>query len=95
MEPYKCPVCNGCGKVEYNFYKDKSELGFHEECRTCKGEGVLWDNNKEPAFNYYPLLKDDTTHNRYDPCETCPVRQQPNWNGICHCTLGNRGNVIW
>lgn len=88
MKPFKCPVCDGCGKVLYNFYKDKSDTGLNEECRTCKGLGILWEGNEETnTFKYYPPMQNDSDNNRYDPCKNCPVRLNPNWNGICHCAL--------
>ena len=40
---YKCPVCEGRGGMETTFYTDitYSPCAF-EQCRSCKGEGVLW-----------------------------------------------------
>lgn len=59
--PYKCPICFGRGKVEYNFYNDKSDIGINEECRGCKGSGVLWDKweNNNYTFTQYPPIKDN------------------------------------
>ena len=45
-QPYKCPVCGGKGRVPAGFYScyhdtcitDASDV----QCRTCKGEGIIW-----------------------------------------------------
>jgi DnaJ-class molecular chaperone len=44
--PYKCPVCNGTGKVPRGFYKDDYGAptldGYHEYCRSCNGSGIVF-----------------------------------------------------
>lgn len=80
---YKCPICEGSGKVEYNFYRDKSGVGITEECRACKGKGIIW--------NYYDFnfpkktLQENASID--DPCKNCTVKNNPNWNGMCQCTI--------
>ncbi len=80
-EPKKCPICEGRGIVEFNFYNDKTGIGITpEECRTCEGIGILWDSTSE-EYNYYPLIHDNPSKTG-DPCENCPVRHNPNWGGV-------------
>ncbi len=109
FEPKKCPVCEGSGIVPYNFYKDKDSIGFNEKCRTCNGTGILWINeNIYTQYQYIPPIIDDTStqydpsfvpyYNKpYNPCEKCPVRLSPNFDGVCHCTLPYMINppIIW
>ncbi len=83
-EPKKCPVCEGSGIVPYNFYKDKDSVGFNEKCRTCNGIGILW--TKEWREYTYPPIQVNETKS-YDPCENCPTRLSPTFNGICNCSL--------
>ena len=44
--PYKCPICNGTGKVVRGFYKDDCGAptidGYHEYCRSCGGSGIVF-----------------------------------------------------
>lgn len=49
--PFKCPVCNGTGRVKSGFYqieglRDRpfniNTYGQGEECKTCKGTGIIW-----------------------------------------------------
>ncbi len=40
---HKCPVCEGSGKVPFNFYRDKTGTGLTEDCRSCKGGGIIWE----------------------------------------------------
>ena len=48
--PHKCPVCEGTGKVPFNFYKDTTgtmylymnPIGMMESCRSCDGKGIFW-----------------------------------------------------
>ncbi len=93
-EPKKCPVCDGIGKVPYNFYKDKEQdlKIFTEKCRICDGTGILWDYN---TLTSYPVMEDYVQTMVDNPCEKCPVRTTPGWNGICHCTLGSQGKTTW
>ena len=114
FEPKKCPVCEGCGTVPYDFYKDQPRKsivtpGSREQCRTCNGGGVLWINESiYPLYQYVPPIIDDTStqYAPYDPssapyynnpCENCPVRLSPTFNGVCHCTLPYMINppIIW
>lgn len=44
QQPYKCPVCEGRQRVPETTYR-AVPLGYpvgDVDCRTCKGEGVLW-----------------------------------------------------
>ena len=41
-KPYKCPVCNGRGKMPINFYERTATHTGDANCRTCNGTGVLW-----------------------------------------------------
>jgi hypothetical protein len=46
--PHKCPVCSGRGEVSQNFYNispyAESTTGVYPiTCRTCNGQGVLWE----------------------------------------------------
>ncbi len=48
---YTCPVCFGRGFVQSGFYTttsaDSYSSGGTEECRSCKGSGVLFREKKE------------------------------------------------
>ena len=85
-EPKKCPICEGRGFVPINFYKDGSEnsTATVETCRTCNGEGILW--TKEWGEYTYPPMQENNTKPD-NPCENCPVRLSPTFNGICNCSL--------
>jgi len=47
MEYQKCPICNGNGKVSGGFYDHLGDYPYwttdhtEEQCRTCKGEGII------------------------------------------------------
>ena len=43
-KPHLCPVCQGRGTVEAGFYSRAGSLSdlTPEECKGCKGEGILW-----------------------------------------------------
>jgi hypothetical protein len=43
MQPYKCPVCDGTGKVPAGFYNEGygSTNACPEQCQTCKGIGIV------------------------------------------------------
>ncbi len=41
--PHKCPVCFGKGKVPVGFYGDQGSDASEPQCRSCHGQGVLWD----------------------------------------------------
>lgn len=47
-KPYRCPVCDGKGHVPSNFYNVYGNVstGITEVCRTCKGQGIIWNINK-------------------------------------------------
>ena len=43
-QPFRCPVCEGCGTVPADFY---ARVGVgssinREQCRSCSGSGVIW-----------------------------------------------------
>jgi DnaJ-class molecular chaperone len=42
--PHKCPVCEGRGKVPYNFYdlRGTTTACSEEVCKSCWGTGILW-----------------------------------------------------
>lgn len=47
-QPYRCPVCNGNGKVPNGFYNQTSVYWSStstapEICRSCNGSGIVWD----------------------------------------------------
>lgn len=54
--PYRCPVCNGVGKVPPNFYlavgviDSTSSNAAPVECKSCKGTGLVWDYTSLPPF---------------------------------------------
>jgi len=45
-QPYTCPVCGGRGSVLGGFYGlgSTTNITSPEECKTCKGTGVIWRN---------------------------------------------------
>ena len=80
----KCPVCEGRGKVDYNFYKDQTGLGISEDCRTCKGIGVLWDYYTILSLPNLPIQDNNLP---YNPCYNCPNR---NSKTGCFCSLPHK-----
>ena len=44
--PYKCPVCEGKGKVSNGFYNvygsGTTTDASPETCKSCYGSGILW-----------------------------------------------------
>ena len=51
MEPFKCPICEGRGSLPNNFYMQGGSGGTNNvQCRSCKGEGVLWADNTPPRY---------------------------------------------
>lgn len=48
IEPCRCPVCDGKGFVPSSFYSvyGNATTGITEICRTCKGQGIIWNINK-------------------------------------------------
>ena len=99
MSVHICPICSGRCKVIKGFYDNvqndlmtSTTLLETEECRTCKGLGIVWDN--APNIPYYPVPNLPIRENNlpirdipYNPCDTCPVRKSPNWGGVCFCAL--------
>jgi hypothetical protein len=58
MQPYKCPVCDGTGKVPAGFYSNGygSTNACPEQCQTCKGIGIVWAAVFIPSvFDHSPL----------------------------------------
>ena len=54
MNPHKCPIFLGSGKVPVGFYnwpigniETCSSCSFTEKCRQCDGNGILWEPLKE------------------------------------------------
>ena len=48
-KPYKCPVCSGKGFVPNGFYSCTgnsiiSASTAPEQCKSCKGTGVVWSD---------------------------------------------------
>jgi len=103
MSVHICPICQGRGKVIKGFYDNvqvnlttSTTLLETEECQTCKGLGIVWDNVPNNDIPYYPLPNLPIRENnlpakdyRYNPCDDCPVRKDPNWRGACNCTIPN------
>lgn len=58
MGVYKCPICNGTGLVNGNFYGiamswlDAMKLESHVSCKACYGRGVIIDNEPTPVGYY-------------------------------------------
>ena len=57
----KCPVCNGCGTVPWEFYHGwgkKHETSAvppeRETCRACGGSGALYALVSPPVVPVYP-----------------------------------------
>ena len=46
LKPYKCPVCDGRGRIEIGFYMNPNHIVgvpvLTEPCIPCKGSGILW-----------------------------------------------------
>jgi hypothetical protein len=38
--PYKCPVCNGNGKMTHGIYGE-----MWAQCHACNGTGIIWGLN--------------------------------------------------
>ncbi len=57
MKPYLCPVCEGTEKVIGGFYNgNPNPVLAREDCRACKGEGILWGWDSSPAPAYPPWI---------------------------------------
>lgn len=44
-QPHTCPVCKGKGQVNAGFYNMSGHSlsgGTAEQCRTCDGNGIVW-----------------------------------------------------
>lgn len=41
-KPYKCPVCEGRGRVDQTFYGDSMNASKYVICQTCHGNGIVW-----------------------------------------------------
>ena len=100
MSVHICPICSGKCKVIKGFYDNVQNESITistsetEECRTCKGLGIVWDN--VPNNPYYSMPNLPIRENnlpakdyRYNPCDDCPVRKDPNWRGACNCIIPN------
>jgi len=59
MTPYTCPVCCGRGLVPMDFYLSQTgELGSiigNEQCRSCKGTGIVWNEDNQNIAGYDKL----------------------------------------
>lgn len=60
MQPFKCPVCGGCGTVPFGFYRNgvtdssgSSTSTEPEKCKSCGGTGVLWGAAPSPPWWWY------------------------------------------
>lgn len=42
MHPHRCPVCEGKETVPAGFYRDMAEDKGPQECRACKGKGIIY-----------------------------------------------------
>lgn len=57
MQPHKCPICEGRGKVVGGFYDgNPNPVCAREECKACSGTGILWGFSYEPTPNYIPWV---------------------------------------
>lgn len=74
MSVYKCPICNGTGLVNGNFYgvtmswADAMKPERNVPCRACYGRGVIVDNEPTPVGYYgcgsiWPDYKPEETNN--------------------------------
>lgn len=62
--PYQCPVCSGRGKVQSGFYGDMTSSTPipYEDCRSCKGLGVLWQETlpfENLSMDFLPVLEEN------------------------------------
>lgn len=80
--PYSCPVCGGRGTVPWYFYATTASgscscsSAADEQCRTCKGSGVVWDDTTASScgctVGTTQLLGGVTVH-----YHQCPHEDQP------------------
>ena len=40
--PHRCPVCEGRGRVDRDFYGETMNASVSIICQSCHGTGVLW-----------------------------------------------------
>ena len=59
-KPYKCPVCEGTGKVDgTNTYGAEEGICSEfrtEDCRACDGKGIVWEPKDNDIHPYIPKL---------------------------------------
>lgn len=62
-QPYRCPICDGRGQVPPGFYDilpgvstGEVHLGI-DQCRTCKGAGVIWEPEDKHGLTVVPKDK--------------------------------------
>lgn len=74
MKPYKCPVCNGTGTVDAEFYQPKgyTTTANYVTCRSCSGKGVLWS----PSEGKLPPVKPEPI----TPIDIKPIDKSKIWD---------------
>jgi hypothetical protein len=58
MQPFKCPVCLGTGKVPVDFYSGLPTTDCNPQpCRSCHGSGIVWPPTApvSPPLQYPPM----------------------------------------
>ena len=78
MTPHKCPVCEGRGNVPSGFYDSPtmiheypptSTVSTTETCKSCNGQGILWDSNSSPTPDHTPWVSPGDGNPTYPPFE--------------------------
>ncbi len=44
--------------------------------------------NTDINENNFYVFQEEWPENINSPCDKCPVKSDPSWNGVCLCTLG-------
>ena len=91
MAVHLCPVCKGRGLVDAGFYNVNGTPIPNVEpitCRTCKGDGVLWD--KVSNIPQESILKTEEKPSNYNP-EGDPKNKSVNWDNTNSGSILNDG----
>lgn len=61
MNPHICPVCNGKGLIDRDFYPDNylktrgtsaANIKEYVTCRSCNGTGVVWSPKESKKITF-------------------------------------------
>jgi len=65
MRPFRCPVCDGCGKVPA--VNSRSDNVAYEVCRACSGIGIVWGPPAQIVKPFLPCVGKDLPSSADNP----------------------------